>query len=157
MSYADLPEPAQLAIAYYMAIDGEAWELLIPPPRGWRQAKSREYAFGLKKALPEYVELYGHLRFGYVLIPMDELVTEIMRDSCIQEGMKELGHEKSFDEYHDWYVSQGHMPDHSSRDRWPVILAGRGDDEETLQDGWHRLHDYYRKGARVVPAIWFAS
>lgn len=60
---------------------------------------------------------------------------------------------RDFDEYHEWYVSQGKMPDHPTAALWPVILSSTPD--ETLQDGWHRLHDYYRKGIEMVPAVYF--
>jgi hypothetical protein len=55
--------------------------------------------------------------------------------------------------YHDGYCAPhaGGVPDHPRTNRWPVILSSTN--EETLQDGWHRLHCYVRQRARLIPAV----
>lgn len=88
--------------------------------------------------------------FGYSEIPTKVLTREIAQDPEIAHQF-----EGSFAKYHEWYLRQGHIPDHPARSRWPVILSPF--EEETLQDGWHRLHDYYRKGARKIPVVWFTK
>jgi hypothetical protein len=146
MPYRDLPRPAQLAMAWYMAVDGEAWEL--PPEYPPYVTGLREIKKNFSGMLSWFVKTYGKRKFGYVEIPADVLIESIMEDPEIKEQFK------GFEDYHRWYVRQGHMPDHESRNRWPVILSH--DDEETLQDGWHRFHEYVRQGARVIPALYYA-
>lgn len=138
MPFRDLPVPAQLAIAHYMAVDGEAWKL---PPVFEREFRSM---------LPWFRKKYGAKKFGYVEIPMEILTDAIMDDEYMAIDRPDL---RTFDEYHRWYVQKGGIPDHPETGRWPVILSSM--DEQTLQDGWHRLHDYYRKGAEVIPAVYY--
>ncbi len=137
MPYRDLPVPAQLANAWYMAVDGEAWQV----PLGFS-----ERPFEL--ALPWFVRKYGATRIGYVEIPIKALTDAILED----EELRERG-VKDFYDYHEWFISQVDLPDHPRKGRYPVILSGF--EEETLQDGWHRLHDYYSKGAKVIPALYY--
>ncbi len=137
MPYRDLPVPAQLAIGWYMTVDGEAWK--VPPDFSERP---------LKAVLPWLVRRYGSTRIGYVEIPTKALMDVISEDEEFGErGIRD------FDDYHEWFISQGGMPDHPRKGRWPVILSSF--EEETLQDGWHRLHDYYSKGAKKIPAVYF--
>jgi hypothetical protein len=134
--YRDLSLPAQKAVAHYMAIDGEAWEL----PEGFELKHFPE-------SIPWFVERYGDVLFGYVEIPMKELTKTVLQDpELVDEGIK------TFEQYHEWYMRTP-MPDHPKKNLWPVILSS--DDYETLQDGWHRFHDYYRKGIKVVPAVYY--
>lgn len=106
MQFQDLPVPAQLAIAYYMAMDGEAWP--------W----SGESKPTLKDHLPYFRKQWGHVRFGIVELPMQALVSEITKDADV------AGFE-SFEKYHKWYVSAP-MPKHKHTERWPVILSEIG-------------------------------
>lgn len=78
--------------------------------------------------------------WGYVELPVDVLKNEIGGN----------GEYDSFDEYHKWYIDGGDIPNYIGT-QFAVIL---GDDEdEVLLDGWHRFHDYVRKGEKVIPAI----
>lgn len=137
MPYRDLSVPAQLAIGWYMAVDGEAWKL--PPDDSERPFKS---------VLPWLVRRYGSTRIGYVEIPTKALTEEITKD----EGFDEREF-RDFDAYHEWYMSGRALLGHPRKGRWPVILSSF--EGETLQDGWHRLHDYYSKGATKIPAVYF--
>jgi hypothetical protein len=148
MQFRNLPIPAQLAIAWYMAVDGEAWEL----PSEYYQASVQELKeLGFRSFLPWIRRKYGSKKFGYVEIPMEVLIKQVMRDEWMKEDFHQM---KDFEQYHRWYVKQGGMPNHSTTQLWPVILSSDYN-EETLQDGWHRLNDYYRKGVEVVPAVYF--
>lgn len=144
MPYQSLPLPAQLAVAHYMAIDGEAWKF----PEGtenWSVAKVKKELPGL---LPYFRGKYGKKRFGYVEIPTEALVAEVMKDE--EAGARF----PDFDQYHEWYIRMpGGIPNHPKKNRWPVILSSF--EEETLQDGWHRLHTYYSQGADVIPAVYY--
>jgi len=149
MAFRNLPIPAQLAMAWYMAVDGEAWEL--PPEQVSDETSLLEITRDFSEMLPWFIKKYGSKRFGYVEIPMEVLTKQVMRDQWMKEDMPNL---KDFEQYHRWYVRQGGMPDHPLTDLWPVILSTNYE-EETLEDGWHRLHDYYRKGVEIVPAVYF--
>lgn len=126
MPYRKLSVPAQLAIARYMAVDGEAWTL----PMNWTKRNFR-------KLLRHFRSEYGHVKFGYVILQMTELLKAIEKDGI------DIGE----------YVKGGYTPLHPKANRWPVILSGFND--ETLQDGWHRLRDYLGQGAITVPAVYY--
>ena len=143
MPFRDLPVPARLAMAHYMALDGEAW--VLPPEyiHASVQRLSREF----RSMLPWFTKEYGSQLFGLVEIPMNILTETIMQD----DELRNSGF-LNFDDFHEWFSETG-IPNHPKTSRWPVILSDYP--EETLQDGWHRLNDYYRQGARTVPAVYF--
>ena len=130
-----------------MAVDGEAWEL----PAEYEGYGLRPIKREFRSMLPWFKKTYGSKKFGYVEIPMEVLTDEVMRDEWMSSDMPGM---KDFEQYHRWYLKQGGMPDHPTTQLWPVILSSDYE-EETLQDGWHRLHDYYRKGIEIVPAVYF--
>lgn len=147
-SFVDLTRPYQMAIAHYMAVDGEAWELLLPGKVTWRTPAKVVEALG--KALPEYVRLYGERRFGVASLPVALVKDAVLKDPVlIESGAAASGSL--------WASKpgEGDIPDHPKTNRWPVILSST--DDETLQDGWHRLHCYIAQGARVIPAIFYPS
>lgn len=136
--YVDLPEPAQLAIAHYMAVNGEAWKLpedwAVWPDMSTGPSRAR-IVKELKKYLDYFIDKYGAKKFGYVLLPM-----KAVTDSVMAADQDIAGEYDSF-------------PKHSADDPWPVILSNFED--ETLQDGWHRLHRYYQLGLKEIPAVYF--
>lgn len=148
MRFRDLPVPAQLAMAYYMAVDGEAWEL----PEEVQSSSVREIRKEFRELLPWFRKKYGSKRFGYVVIPMEAIKESILEDPYLVE---EIGTFDSYEAYDEWLHGQpGFRTNvHPTTNRWPVILSS--EDEETLQDGWHRLHAYYHQGARMVPALYY--
>jgi len=127
-----------------MAVDGEAWEL---PKKYAHTVSFKTIKRDFTSMLPFFVKEHGSEMFGYVEIPIEDLIEAVMHDEEIGEQFQ------TFEDYHDWYLSQGHMPRHGPRGRWPVILSSF--DEETLQDGWHRFHHYIRQGARMIPAVYY--
>ena len=72
--YADLPRPAQLAIAHYMAIDGEAW----PLPEWTADLSVKQLKTRLPELLPYLKTRYGDKPFGFVQIPMTALAAAII-------------------------------------------------------------------------------
>lgn len=80
--------------------------------------------------------------FAYGMVPMKSLIKEIT---------ERLGYD-SFDEYHMDYVGSNYTPKHKNS-VWPIIL--NVDNDELIEDGWHRFHDYYRKGLKKVPVVMF--
>jgi hypothetical protein len=62
---------------------------------------------------------------------------------------------QTFDEYHQFYKSVEPVKRH--RSVWPIILSGKDWATETIVDGWHRFHSYYRSGKKFVTALWYAD
>lgn len=93
----------------------------------------------------EFVDHIPNYKFLYGEVPTEVLVKEIERVHKAEIG-------DSFDSYHQWYLGQGYIPDHGPENRWPVTLSEYYE-EEVLEDGWHRLHDYYRKGHKTIPVV----
>jgi hypothetical protein len=163
----DLPPAYQMAAAQYMSLAGEAWDL--PPlleewlPLHWveftadraRTERSllehqRLFAEEFPKHMPFYVERYGAATFGVVEVPITAMIALIMTGDHMEH------YDGSWERYHAWYVGQGYMPDYDvSKPLWPVWIDINGCDDQLLEDGWHRFHDYARKGVQVVPAIYF--
>jgi hypothetical protein len=85
-------------------------------------------------------------KFGIATASMTDLIDAIMDDDELVDAFD------SWAAYHAWYMKRGGVPHHKTR--WPVILSRF--DDETLEDGWHRLHSYYRDGDDTVPVIWYA-
>lgn len=77
--------------------------------------------------------------FAYGLIPTEILTKEIA---------KRLGF-KTFKEYHEWYNDN---TDHADS-ILPIILSF--DNDELIEDGWHRFHSYYRKSVKQIPVVAF--
>lgn len=163
LPYRLLRREAQFAMAYYMAINGEAWKV----PEGfndrwawaWRRANTGDEVQAVKKSLrifratlPHWVALYGERKFGYVVIPMSVLKDAIME--CHADASVDFD---TFDAYHEWYVGRkwhvGHGHRHTRRNPWPVILDSTG--TELFEDGWHRFHRYVELGLLMVPCLYY--
>jgi hypothetical protein len=86
-------------------------------------------------------------RYGYRLVPVEEMKAFVMDDPDIGEAFKD------FDYYHQWYLNDAReqMPVYPVTSRWPVIATGRG--EEPLDDGWHRLHAYVEAGDQTIALL----
>jgi hypothetical protein len=58
--------------------------------------------------------------------------------------------------WHRWFLRTFGVEDHPRRNRWAVILSGVEDPiGGIIQDGWHRLNEYVRQGARVIPVVYY--
>ena len=143
--YSELTRPYQLALAHYMAVDGEAWDnfLVLPSTRNTQEVICR----ALNLALPQYVKQYGQVKFGIAKLTSRAVIKSVAATPEIAEDFED------WKAYHKWYCSQGGAVDHPRRNRWPVILSNT--DDETLRDGWHRLHCYVSQGARNLPAVFY--
>lgn len=91
--------------------------------------------------------------YGYAEIPMKELTKLVMSFSEFKED------HKTFESYHRAYLRDGKLnPGHdTTKPLWPVILDSYVDTDQAFEDGWHRFHDYYRKGVQVVPVAFYVS
>jgi len=90
-------------------------------------------------------------RIGIVKIPIEVLLTQVMNDPGRVRDFS------TFDEYHWFYASEEKVPKHSPRGRWPIVLSGPDWARETIIDGWHRFHSYYRCGVKSICAIWYVD
>jgi hypothetical protein len=135
-----LPMPHKLAIAWYMAIDGDAWRL--PFDSYWADTDTNKLKRLFIKNVYKFDEQYGNKKFGVINIPVEV---------CKEEVMKHLqGDFKTFNDYHTWYVSHSREK-HTRRNAWPCILSDfKG---EFFQDGWHRFHRYIDLKMENIPCI----
>lgn len=142
MRYDQLDVGAQKAVAWYMAVDGEAWEI---PPRlaKWFDFKRIVGSKQISRYLAYYRKNYGMCRFGRADITTEDLL-RVMTPYAVKNGLAEnmLEHFKSSSSYHQ---ADDKIP-------WPVILAA---DEEIIQDGWNRLTCYVQRGMEKIPAVWY--
>lgn len=144
--YKDLPRPHQLALAYFLALQRDAWANLLP--EGTPGGKGPHLTAALATALPRYVSQYGDLPFGGgELPPLGDVAAAVMEDPGIKSAFP------TWEAYHAWYCSLGGVPAYVGEEPWPVILSAS--EEETLLDGWHRLHAYAMAGRTTVPVVYF--
>ena len=148
--FRDLPREAQLALVQYMAVDGEAWEL-APGLEDACGEKGKGWHKILARFLPFYVKGYGKVEFGYIAsIPVKVLIASILEDADAGDWKA-----KGWQALQDWYMGHGVKHTAPSRKPWPVILSSF--DDETLEDGWTRFHQYAEKGLEACPALWYPS
>lgn len=161
VQYRDMPLEHQLAIAHYMAIDGEAWEVLGKLEEDFEKVQCKDYsndkAFEkfrsdmvklLRRSIHLYVEKYGKVKFGMAAIPARALM-----DATLDRVGELKRDHKSWKSYHDWYRDNCGIPKHSAKELWPVILSGFPD--EVLEDGHHRFHSYVELGVKEIPCVFY--
>ena len=170
--FKDLPNSHKLAIIWYMAADGEAWNF---PNDNWEhhlywsdpdssKLQQKYYAYLrnyiLRNMDSYYIPLYGKTRWGVVEIPTDVMKQEMVARSKSRKGYEDWTKEHpTFDAYHEWYMKFGGWFDHTkhiSRSRsyrWPCIMSGYN--HEVLEDGWHRFHSYIERGDKTIPCIYY--
>ena len=148
--YRDLPVEARHAIAWYMAMDGEAWDCPKRLDDPWTSRD--ELITRFKRANRFFVNRYGNWRFGYV-----EVTTPRLVEAAWEYRQRPPGDSRfvTFSEYHRWYLSDIDVRPYS-RSVWPVILNGHSSDEDSglLEDGWHRFHAYLARGVKTIPCVW---
>lgn len=83
-------------------------------------------------------------RWVYGDIPVEQLKNAIMASGEFDEYA-------SFEDYHSAYLAGGDIPDH--QDASYAVILDSDPDGEVILDGWHRFHDYVRKGVATIPAI----
>lgn len=159
VAFKDLPPEHQMAMAWYMAVDGEAWDDVIDWdsikfPKGignsddprWHETRKQVVADNMQS----FIEKYGDREFGIATWPAKDLVTSVAGD----DFAKEEGY--SFDRLWANYqkpVENYFVTSHPKDRLWPVIMSNH--DDETLQDGWHRFHLYVANGHEDIPVIFY--
>ena len=152
MLYRDLPVEARHAIAFYMAIDGAAWDCPERLDETWLDDGGLVLRF--KRTNRFFVNRYGDQRFGYVEVPAQRLTEAVWKYQQQFPGDHRFS---GFDEYHRWYISDGDGARWNGKSVWPVILNDYENDTGTglLQDGWHRFHAYVARGVKTIPCVWY--
>jgi len=171
MPFSQLPTPAQLSMAHYMAVNGEAWELpeeveeaYFNCSRQW-QARSleairkgegaidehdaiyRPAKEAFQAALSFFIKKYGERKFGLVTVRTAALIAAHLQFHRDDDDFPD-----DFDAYHEWFLAHCGTEDHGDS-VWPVILDSSGD--SLLQDGWHRLHFYVERKVDQIPCLYY--
>lgn len=157
--YRDLPVPFQMAMAWYMAVNGEAWDDIIDHddvemPDGVETSDDPRwheiYRQVVSDHLPKFVNHYGGMEFGVATWATEALIVSISGDETFKEDGVDL------DGTRKWFqkpVENYHATSYPEQGRWPVIMSSFED--ETFQDGWHRFHVYVANGHTDIPVIFF--
>jgi hypothetical protein len=171
IKFKDMPFEHQFSLAWYMAVDGEVWEL----PKEYKPSQKyinsnyfryiKELSKEFKKALPIIVEEHSEEKFGLLNVPMKDFIKILWgKHKKLRGKHKKLNCEdipeieegqKDFKTYHKWYMTErkGEFINHTSN-KFPSILDGTWTDE-LIQDGWHRFHVYVEKGLKKMPLVYF--
>ena len=149
-AFAHLPPPAQKALAFYMAVDGEAWVAV------WEHLNSDTAS--IDDAMPWLIEHYG----SYPIKLFDILTADLKIVICDPESdLMIAGQHNDWEVYHAWYMTSAQWS-YEGRPRgkpagsseiWPVLLDF--DNADILQDGWHRFNQYAAEGLDTVPCLHF--
>lgn len=155
--YRDLPRQHQLAIGHYMFLDGDAWESETDSWKDhtyWKKLdptnKDRDeydaYIYRVMvRNIPYFIKEHGGDKFGVGEIPTDVMMDEVLKSGWPNPSIDTITL------YKDWVKKNTFIPNHSKRNRWPVIL----DDDPIIQDGWHRLNCYLLRGDKTIPVIYY--
>lgn len=159
VAFRDLPMPYKMAMAWYMAVDGEAWGEFLDYRKLHRAMPDQAvdqagwHAFWkdvLVEAMPLFDAHHGDEQFGVALVPTEAVLASIVDDEVLED--EDLTLEDLRERYGSGANHEGY-PEHGPVDRWPVILSST--DDETLQDGWHRFGSYVKSGHEDIPAIFY--
>ncbi len=152
LPFKDLPITHQVAIAHYMAVDGEAWEVLGTLEKDFEKIRPKNYNDDAKYSrfkkdiirlltlsIGEYINKYGKVKFG-----MCEIPTDICVDLCKKRN-------PDFED--DYSAFTGKPPNHPTTNRFPCILSSFND--ELFQDGWNRFYCYRDRHDATIPCVYF--
>lgn len=136
VSFNELPFTYQKSLILYM-LEGDVVDWSIDDPIEII-AKNDDL---VKIAINDYVKVGRNKNksFAYGVVPTEVLTKEIA---------KRLGYD-TFDEYHKRYIDD---TDHKDS-ILPIIIDFEND--ELIEDGWHRFHSYYKKGIKEIPVVAF--
>lgn len=102
-----------------------------------------EYCYMSFETLEEVEEFYKNRLFDFEMLTLEEA-----KRRCMQFPF-DAGDFPTFEEYHQWYIDGGDIPDHGDS-VYPSIEGGHN---EWLDDGWHRFHSYVKKGFQFIPVL----
>ncbi len=150
VSFSNLPEPYQLAIAWWMSVDGVSWNFKNLNDLLECGYENDIFLEKFRQLLPEFNDLYGNIDFNIADFDTSNVIDSVMVMEEISSSFS------TWQEYHQWYISGGHIPQYSENERWPVIIAKSSEKhDEFLLDGWHRFHSYARSKHKTIPVVLF--
>ena len=136
--FKDLPQESKDAVVLYMM-----------GSRAEKKDAKANFGVPFQKLVKEFELDNGGARFSLYFIPMGDIAKRFEELHLQDFGVD------SFDEFQKQYGDAEYVPEHKNKS-WPIIL----DDDnpgEFMQDGWHRLHSYWKSGLKSVPAIEFVD
>jgi hypothetical protein len=136
VAFSELPKEYQTAlIVYFYEGDVADWSLDEPIEKILNDENL------LNVLIDDYqkIKRNRHKSFGYGEIPSELLTVAVT---------KRLGY-NSWDDYHTNYIHSDNT-DHGNS-VIPIIM--NFDNEELIEDGWHRFHSYIRKGMKLIPSV----
>jgi hypothetical protein len=146
LKFRQLPREAKYAMAYYMSVDGEAWNISDKVEtvsyKNYNKNNCLELvSLAIKDYIGFYTRRYGDEKFGYVNIPTSEFLDlfgslrNIYDNRIIRQHREEI---------------------------WPVILDFNAWDEKNhpnditiIQDGWRRFYDYVAMKIKMIPCLYY--
>ena len=160
MPFSSLPPNHQMALVWYMAVDGEAWNISLvedPLNNDWSNANVRRV---LRRHMRRFVDVYGGTEWGIGEVLTKDLTAYVWR--CMSEKGIWGSDFDSFQQYHEWYIENDLRRSgkrHNMQQRWPIIytLNDSGFDDtyyDPIEDGWHRFHAYVRAKHSTIPIVY---
>lgn len=134
-AFKDLPSEAKKAVVIYM------WGARADV----KEVENQE-RLPFAAIVKEFEDVNGGVPFEIYKVPVSVVAKKAMEEANERDG---AGFE-NLDEWHENYIGSEELPNHKKV--WPLL---GGDEEEVIQDGWHRLHLYYENGVRIVPVLFF--
>ena len=148
MLFKKLPMGSKLSMVHYMAVDGEAWALpkeTMKKDGSFRKAGKALNAL-LEKNMAFFDKTYGDTRFGLATVPREEVEVALLN------GFKNDHDNRNIKTIEDYFAIAS-TANHKTAD-WAVIFSSF-DDDNILQDGWHRLTCYLEKKVKTIPCLYY--
>ena len=143
-SFPQLPTEAKKSIIQFYFI--ECGDIFHEEDHPYRDLKTHndDGLVAWDSLLPAFDKLHKDDIYAFYEMPTQDIKDFMMSDACEFKDRFE-----SFEEYHLDYCEYNEA-NHSPLNRWPSIAEC---EEEGIIDGWHRFHDYVRKGHCTIPLI----
>ena len=155
IKFRHLPTVCKDALIHYMSIDGAAWAVEDEWP-DWRWGEGcpavdselrDESLQDIEKFRSRFINDYGNIEFGFVQVPLDQLIKSVAFDEDIDA--------ESF--IKDIYITSDLAKSgwEYEKPTWPCIFSNYK--HETFQDGWTRFYRYAELKVQNVPCVWFVD
>jgi hypothetical protein len=142
-AFKDLPLPFKKAIAWYMVVDGDAWEEV----RDFADADFEEAAEMRAEFISEVDRLYGDVRFVHGTQSPENIMNVVLTDPVFAEDKTILDGRRQHEVQ-------------PFNERFPVIMADDNIEDpaaQTIQDGWTRLATYLTHQYDAIPIVLYEA
>lgn len=144
--FKNLPINHKISIAQYFSLNNSIWK--VP-----EQLEQYKYAQNdlllLDEEYHKYIEFYdvqyGNYLFGMVNISIFDLINKVILSNELQD------YKGNWAKYHKYILDSFTIPNYIKL--CPVLIAINNPKCEVIEDGWIRLHDYYKKGIQIIPCV----